>query len=125
MISTRSLSIYNSRYIYHFLNSCFFVCLFLRFNWAIPQKLQTEFCDTTCKFQGQKPRPMETPREFSLNKPGNSTSFLTDPWNMLFLLYPLKLHVLNPHVCIFFWNSQMSGTFSPVYSCRISIFYIT
>ena len=35
-----------------------------------------------------------------LNTPGNSTSFLIDPWNfqMLFLQHPWKFHVLNPPV---------------------------
>ena len=36
--------------------------------------------------------------EFFLNTPGNSTSFLLDPWNflMLFLQYPWKFRVFNP-----------------------------
>ena len=31
------------------------------------------------ELQGQKPRPMEIPREFFFNTPGNLTSFLIDP----------------------------------------------
>ena len=46
-----------------------------------------KLCDTPLKFQGQKLRPMEIPHDFFLNYPGNSTSFLIDPWNfhMFFL----------------------------------------
>ena len=49
---------------------------------AIPEK--TSFhpgdsgVDTPWKFQGQKPKPMEIPYEFSVKSPGNS--ILTDPW---------------------------------------------
>ena len=49
---------------------------------------------------------------FFLYTPRNSTSFLIDPWNfpMLLLQYPLKFHVLKPHLCLdFFWNSPFLG----------------
>ena len=58
-----------------------------------------KFCDTPWKFQGQKPRPMKIPLNFFLNTPGNSTSFLIDPWNF-HMLY------LTP-IWVFFWNSPM------------------
>ena len=50
---------------------------------------------------------MEIPHGFFLNTPGNSTSFLIDPWNfyMFFLQFPWKLHVLKPRCLDFFWNS--------------------
>ena len=47
-----------------------------------------------------------------LYTPGNSTSFLIDPWNfhMLFLQYPWKFHVFNPRHCLdFFWYSPFWG----------------
>ena len=66
-----------------------------------------KLCDNPRKFQDQKSRPIEIPHYFFLNTPGNSTSFLIDPWNfhVLFLKYPWKFHVLNPLCLDFFWNS--------------------
>ena len=53
---------------------------------------------TPCKFQGQNPRAMEIRLEFLLSTSGDCSSYLIDPWNfqMLFLQYPLKFHILSP-----------------------------
>ena len=53
-----------------------------------------ELYDGPWKFQSQKPRSMEIPREFFLNTPGISTSLLTDSWNfhMLFFNTPLNCY---------------------------------
>ena len=40
-----------------------------------------KLCDTTKKFQGQKPGPMEISHDFFLNTPGNSAFFFVDAWN--------------------------------------------
>ena len=37
--------------------------------------------ETPCKFQGKKPRPMEIPHEFFLNKPQNLPPCLYFFWN--------------------------------------------
>ena len=68
-----------------------------------------KLCDTPWKFQGQNPRPMEIPHQFFLSTPGNSTSFLIDPWNfhILFFQYPWKFYVLNPPCFGFFLNSPI------------------
>ena len=59
---------------------------------------------------------MKTPMIF-FNHPGNSTSFLNDPWNfhMFFLLYPWKFHGLADLHPDFLSNSPFlrSYTFIP------------
>ena len=58
------------------------------------------------KFKNQEPRKLH---DFFLYILENSTSFLNDPWNfqMFFLQYLWKFHVLNPRLCLdFFWNSH-------------------
>ena len=64
--------------------------------------------DTPWKFQGQKPRPMEIPHQFSLNTPGISTSFLIDPWNFhVFFSRPPEIPCPQPPCLDFFWNSPI------------------
>ena len=70
---------------------------------AFTPENSTKLYNTSQKFQGQKMRPMEILHEFFSNTPGNSTSFLIDPWHfhMVFLQYPWKFHVLNPSLGFF------------------------
>ena len=74
----------------------------------------TKLCYILWKLQAQKPRPKtKRPGEithcFFLVTPGNSTSFLINPWkfHMLFRWYSWKLHILNPPCLVFFWNSPL------------------
>ena len=73
----------------------------------IPAVNLEKLFDTTWKFQGQKPRPMEIPHGFFLNTLALEIPllFLMDPWNfhMLFLQYPWKFHVLNPQLLWLVW----------------------
>ena len=55
-----------------------FVTLYLkkvRRKQAFTPRNSAKLCDTTKKFQGQKPGPMEISHDFFLNTPGNSAFF--------------------------------------------------
>ena len=68
-----------------------------------------KLCDTTKKFQGQKPGPMEISHDFFLNTPGNSAFFLLMLGISTCLLQcPWKFHVLNTPCFDFFWNNPLS-----------------
>ena len=71
-----------------------------------------KFCYTPWKFQGQKPRPLETPHNYFLITPppvDNSIHFvLINLWKlfMLFLWSPWKFDILKPICSGFTWTWQ-------------------
>ena len=69
---------------------------------AFTPRNSAKLCDTTKKFQGQKPGPMEISHDFFLNTPGNSAFFFVDAWNFHMLTsMPLEIPCPQHAVLIF------------------------